>query len=102
MPAAPPLQRRGEVPLVGREADLDDRSVTIMECRPPWDHERMGPEWIRLHVARLRYSRSRRQWTLSWPDRNSRFHLYDLAQPTADVAALLHEIDRDPTAIFWG
>jgi hypothetical protein len=44
----------------------------------------------------------RRVWTLYWPDRNSRFHEYDLARPTADVVALLSEINRDPTSIFWG
>lgn len=42
------------------------------------------------------------EWTLYWPDRNSRFHRYDLAQPTTDVVALLDEVDRDPTSIFWG
>jgi hypothetical protein len=84
------------------EANVDDRSVTILECRPPWDPERRGPEWTRVPVARLRYTRSRQEWILYWPDRNSRFHQYDLAQPTANVAALLQEIDRDPTSIFWG
>jgi hypothetical protein len=84
------------------EADFDERSVTILECRPPWDPERVGPEWTRVPVARLRYARSRQEWALYWPDRNSRFHQYDLAQPSADVEALLQEIDRDPTSIFWG
>ena len=84
------------------EADLDDRSATIMECRPPWDPKRMGPDWTRSPVARLRYTRSRREWTLCWRDRNSKFHLYDLAPPTVGVGALLEEIDRDPTSIFWG
>jgi Protein of unknown function (DUF3024) len=84
------------------EFDVDDRSVTILECRTPWDPERMGPEWTRVPVARLRYTRSRREWTLYWPNRNSKFHRYDLVQPTTDVDALLDEIDRDPTSIFWG
>lgn len=84
------------------EADLADRSVTILECRPPWDPERVGSDWTRSPVARLRYTRSRKEWTLYWPDRNSRFHLYDLVRPRADVDALLEEIDRDPTSIFWG
>jgi hypothetical protein len=30
------------------------------------------------------------------------FHQYELIHPTADVAALLEEIDQDPTSIFWG
>ncbi|MGH2652602.1 MAG: DUF3024 domain-containing protein, partial [Actinomycetota bacterium] len=45
----------------------------------------MGSAWTRSPVARLRYTRSRREWTLYWPDRHSRFHLYDLTPPTADV-----------------
>jgi hypothetical protein len=35
-------------------------------------------------------------------DRHLRFHEYDLVQPTSDVEELLGEIDRGPTAIFWG
>lgn len=84
------------------EADIDERSVTILECRPPWDPEQMGPEWTRSAVARLRYTRSRREWTLYWPDRHSKFHPYQSIGPTADIEALLEEIDRDPTSIFWG
>jgi Protein of unknown function (DUF3024) len=84
------------------EADFDDRSVTILECRPPWEPKRMGSKWTRAPVARLRYTKSRRVWNLYWPDRNSGFHEYDLARPTADVVALLSEINRDPTSIFWG
>lgn len=56
----------------------------------------------RVPVARLRYTKSRRVWTLYWPDRNSRFHQYDHVQPTPDIVVLLDEVDRDPTSIFWG
>jgi hypothetical protein len=35
-------------------------------------------------------------------DRNLKFHLYDLLPATANVDALLAEVDADPTAIFWG
>ena len=93
-----PPQARDEVRI---ELDVDARSVTILECRPPWDPARVGPEWTRSPVARLRYTRSRHEWSLYWPDRHSRFHLYDLAPATGDVEALLEEIDRDPTS-FWG
>lgn len=93
-----PLHARDEVRI---ELDVGARSVTILECRAPWDPERMGPEWTRTPVARLRYTSSRREWSLYWPDRHSRFHLHDLTPPTADVGALLEEVDRDPTPIFW-
>jgi hypothetical protein len=31
-----------------------------------------------------------------------RFHRYDRIEPSAAVTALIDEIDRDPTGIFWG
>ena len=42
-----------------------------------------------------------RSVSLYWCDRDSRFHAYDVS-PTAVVGELLAEVDRDPTAIFWG
>jgi hypothetical protein len=83
------------------ECDVSGRAVTIVECRPPW-HPDAGPEWMRQPIARLRFTKSRSEWTLYWPDRNSAFHRYDLAPPTAHVGDLLAEVDRDPTCIFWG
>lgn len=35
------------------EVDMADRAVTIPECRPPWDPERMESEWTRFPIARL-------------------------------------------------
>lgn len=46
-------------------------------------------EWTSSTVARLRWSVSRRVWTLYWRDRDHRWHLYDLVQPTGEIAALL-------------
>ncbi|MFF0314247.1 DUF3024 domain-containing protein [Micromonospora sp. NPDC005252] len=62
----------------------------------------MGSEWTRLPVAHLRYTKNTGTWTLYYRDRNLRFHRYDLAPPTSNMAELLDELDRDPTAIFWG
>jgi Protein of unknown function (DUF3024) len=83
------------------EADVAQRHLTIVECRPPW-REDLGPEWTRFPIARLRYTKATRQWSLYWRDRNLRFHEYDLVPPTESVEDLLAEVDRDPTAIFWG
>lgn len=83
------------------EVDFDAGSATILECRPPWRPD-YGPEWTRSPIARLRYTKSRKEWALFWGDRNLKFHTYDLTAPTSDVAALLEEVDRDPTCIFWG
>jgi hypothetical protein len=84
------------------ECDVDDRHLTIVEVRRPFDPQYGGSEWTRFPVARLRYTKARKEWTLYWRDRHLRFHVYDLVEPTASVNDLLDEIDRDPTCIFWG
>lgn len=57
------------------ELDVSDRAITILECRPPW-HPDTGPQWTGFPVARLRYTKSRGQWSLYWRDRNLKFHQY--------------------------
>jgi hypothetical protein len=53
-------------------------------------------------IVRLRYSKATRLWSLYWRDRNLKFHEYDRVPASASVDELLAEVDRDPTAIFWG
>lgn len=83
------------------ELEVADRHVTIVECRPPWGAD-LDPEWTRFPIARLRYTKVSGLWSLYWRDRNLRFHEYDRVPATANVEDLLAEVDRDPTAIFWG
>jgi hypothetical protein len=83
------------------EADVAERHLTIVECRPPWRAD-VGPEWTRFPIARLRYTQGTRLWSLYWRDRNLEFHEYNRVPASASVEELLAEVDRDPTAIFWG
>ncbi len=82
------------------EATIRGRSVTIVECRPPW-REDLGPEWSRHGVAQMRYDVDTNLWTLYWADRNSRWHVFDPIDP-AKVGEILDEIELDRTCIFWG
>lgn len=75
--------------------------LTIVERRAPW-HADADPEWTSLPIARLRYTKATRTWTLYWRDRNLRYHAYDPLAPSAHVDDLLTEIDQDPSGIFWG
>jgi hypothetical protein len=83
------------------EMDVAPTSVTIFECRPPWQPEHR-PDWTRQPVARLHYTKARREWSLYSTDRNLEFHRYDQAAATATVERLLTEIDADPSCTFWG
>jgi Protein of unknown function (DUF3024) len=83
------------------ECEVDGRDVTIVDARAPWRPD-LGPDWTRLPVARLRYLRSREVWRLYWRDRDEGWHEYRGLPFASSVDELLSEIDRDPTAIFWG
>ena len=83
------------------ECEVEPRHLTIVERRAPWRPD-VGPEWTRFPIARLRYTKTSKTWSLYWRDRNLRFHTYDRLAPSVNVNDLLAEIDRDPTAIFWG
>ena len=83
------------------ELDIDARSVTIFEGRPPW-RDGFGPKWTRSPIARLRYTKTRREWEIMWRDRHSRFRRCDPVGPSANVESLLARIDADPTGIVWG
>ena len=82
------------------EVDVRGKTVTIVECRPPW-HEKLGPEWTRHGVARMKYDDDANEWTLYWADRNGRWHGFDLIDP-GSIDEILNEIELDQTAIFWG
>ena len=89
------------VGLIRYEVDVDPRTLTVLECRPPW-REDFGPDWSRRPAARLRFTKARNEWDLYWSDRNGKFHRYDRVQPTGNIERLLEEVDADPTCIFWG
>ena len=99
-------QRNADLPtraqgLIRYEIDLTPRTITVVECRPPWRDD-MGSEWTRFPICRFRYTKVRDEWSLYWRDRNLRFHEYDLAPPTPSIDQLIAEVERDPTCIFWG
>jgi hypothetical protein len=83
------------------ECEVEARHVTIVERRAPWRDD-AGADWTSLPVARLRYAKAAKTWTLYWRDRNLRFRLYDRLPPSAHADDLLTEIDRDPARVFWG
>jgi Protein of unknown function (DUF3024) len=83
------------------EFEVRANAFAIIERRAPWQPE-YGPEWSSLKVAQLRYDPDTATWSLYYRDRNERWHPYPRIRSSRDVAALLAEIDADPTGIFWG
>ncbi len=78
---------------------IKGNKVTLLETRPFY----CDPfTWTETPVAQFRFDLKTRKWLLYSIDRNSRWHLYDLVNPSADFQEMLRELDRDPTGIFWG
>jgi len=74
-------------------------SVTLFEIRPGFDKSAI---WVKTPIARFRYDSASGLWSLYWHDRNQRWQPYEEAEATRNFEALLTEVDRDPTSIFWG
>jgi hypothetical protein len=94
-----PEELRDEIRL---ECSTRGNSITIAECRPPWNPELMGPEWTSVKCAQLRFDEGPSTWTLCCRASDERWYEYDGVAPSTSVDPLLAEIDADPTGIFWG
>ena len=76
-------------------------TITLTEERAPW-RDGPGAEWTNSPVAQFRYQPTSQLWALYWFDRNNRWRPFEETPPTADIAELVHAVDRDPAGIFWG
>jgi Protein of unknown function (DUF3024) len=83
------------------ECEVSGRDVTIVE-RHPLGASDAGTDWVTTPAARLRYLKSRTVWRLYWCDSDDQWHEYPELPFAHRVDDLLAEIDRDPTALFWG
>ena len=82
------------------EFAITGTKATIAERRPDFrDPQR---EWSELKVAALEYDAKTGTWELFAFNRNSRRMPYQRTPPTAELAALIAEVDADPIRIFWG
>jgi len=79
---------------------IKGNTISIFENRAPWRKE--ITEWTSMPVAQMKYDEKTGEWTLFCADRNDKWHKYLNLKPTKDIDAVLAEIDRDPTGIFWG
>ena len=74
-------------------------TITLYEERV---HFRDSSKWTKSSVAQFRFEIETKEWMLYCSDRNSRWHIYDLAKPTKDFLKLIKIVDEDSTGIFWG
>ena len=81
------------------EVSTRGKNVSIHERRPPW---RGGPgEWTSMPIAQLRYEGDG-TWTLYFGDRYGKWTMYFDLDPKQPVDVIIHELEEDPTCVFWG
>ena len=84
------------------EVRFRGNSAGIYSLEPPWKGD-AAADWWEHRVAKLVQDPSTGRWKLFATDRNDRLLPYsDEFRLSSNLPALLAEIDRDPTGIFWG
>jgi hypothetical protein len=78
---------------------FDGPAVVLFESRR---RLRAPDAWGEEPVAKFRYVASRQLWRLSCMHRDWKWHRYELLPESGSLAALVDEVRRDPSGIFWG
>jgi hypothetical protein len=91
-----PIDIRDQVNLIFKIAR---DKATLIETRPYFKDPSI---WTENPVAQFRFDNKTKKWTLHCMDRNSRWHIYDLIEPSVDFDDMLRALDKDRTGIFWG
>lgn len=79
--------------------EIEGESVVLFEERP---EGREPAKRMRSPVAKLRFVRTTGLWTLYWRRADLKWHAYQPAAPSTDLAALVDVIDRDEYGAFFG
>ena len=79
--------------------EIHGQSVVIAEERPDWQNP---AERMRTSVAKLRFVRASGIWTLYWMRADLKWHAYQPAAPSRDMATLVDVVDRDEYCAFFG
>ena len=78
---------------------VDGNAIILFEERPEFHAPH---DWNETPVAKFAYVGARREWRLYCQHRDLRWHSYEALPASSSLAALLNEVDEDPTGIFWG
>jgi hypothetical protein len=80
------------------QLDIKGNRVVLTESRPLF----IDPSiWNEIKIAQFEYSPESLNWTLYWYDRKNRRQPYPTGRNKDTLEKLVHEVDSDPTGIFW-
>jgi len=79
--------------------EIAGQSVVVFEERPDWWD---AAQRMRNPLAKFRYVRTSGSWNLYWHRADLKWHRYQPAAPTSDLAALVEIVERDECGAFFG
>ena len=91
-----PVEHRDKV---RTEYRVSGHEVLIFETRPAF---RDPSHWIEHGIAKLRFIRTAGEWRLFWHRASLKWKSYEPMASSRDMTELVDEIDRDPSACFFG
>jgi len=74
----------------GNSVTLFDREQSFMD----------RSEWVEIPVAQFRFDPKSLIWTLYWPDRNIRWHLFFVVAPLRRLGDLVQAVGEDSVGAF--
>jgi hypothetical protein len=78
--------------------DIRGNRVTLTESRPFFIDPAI---WNEIKIAQFEYSPESLNWTLYWYDVKNRRQPYPTGRNRDTLEKLIHEVNADPTGIFW-
>ena len=78
--------------------DVRGNRVTLTESRPLFIDPAI---WNEFKISQFEYSPESCNWTLYWYDRKNRRQPYPTGRNKDTLEKLIHEVESDPTGIFW-
>ena len=77
---------------------ISGKRVSVIETRP---YDKYPSFWVENPIAQFRFKSKTNKWVFYYHEGFSRWHIYDIIEPSADIDDFLREMDRDPAGIFW-
>ena len=56
--------------------------------------------WVEIPVAQFRFNPMSSYWTLYWPDRNTRWHVFHVVPPSRRLEDLIQVVHDNPFGAF--
>jgi hypothetical protein len=78
--------------------DTRGNRLTLTESRPLFIDPAI---WNEIKIAQFEYTPETGLWTLYWYDRKDRRQPYPTGRNRDTLEKLIHEVDVDPTGVFW-